>query len=302
MGKENDFDVVIIGGSYAGLSAAMALGRSMRKVLIIDNGNPCNKYAPRSHNFLTWDGAIPSDIIRKAKEQVLLYPTVKFIDDSVNDINKIDHGFETLTEKEGKFISKKILFATGVIDIMPEITGFSECWGISILHCPYCHGYEERGKPTAVFANQEHAYYLCMVLSNLTKEITLFTNGKATFTEAQRNKFKENNIEIIESRISLINHKDGHIESVIFENDRQVNIPVMYARTPFKQQCSLAKKLGCEITEEGFIKVDLSKKTSVHGIYAAGDNTSNSRTISRSIAAGTVAGMMINGEMALKSF
>jgi len=302
MKESNDFDVIIIGGSYAGLSAAMALGRSLRNVLILDNGNPCNKQAPRSHNFITWDGAPPALVSAKAKEQVLYYPTIKFYEGTANEIHKSDYGFEIITIQGEKFKSKKILFATGVTDIMPDIEGFSECWGISILHCPYCHGYEEKGKPTAIFANREHAFHLCLVLSNLTKELSLFTNGKSLLTDAQTFKLKEHNIEIIEKKIKLIKHSKGQIETVLFEDGQEQNFPVMYAKIPFRQQCDLAEKIGCEITEDGFIRVDDAKKTTVHGIFAAGDNSSVSRTISKSISAGTIAGMMLNGEMALESF
>jgi thioredoxin reductase len=302
MKEDRDFDVIIIGGSYAGLSAAMSLGRSIRKVLIIDSGNPCNKSAPRSHNFITWDGAKPSEIANKAKDEVLFYPTVKFIEGTVTEIQKKHTGFEVITKKDEKFRSKKLLFATGMTDIMPEIEGFSQCWGISILHCPYCHGYEEKGKPTAVFANKEQAFHLCMVLINLTKEITLFTNGKSLLTDSQIYKLKEHNIQIIEKKISSIKHSNGQIESLCLEDKQELFFPVMYAKLPFKQQCDLAEKTGCEITEDGFIKVDESKRTTIHGIFAAGDNTSITRTISKSISAGTIAGMMLNGEISLEGF
>lgn len=302
MNENGIFDVIIVGGSYAGLSAALALGRSLRRVLIIDSGNPCNKQAPFSHNFLTWDGAVPSGIITKGKEQVLCYPGVIFHEGKVIDVNKKDFGFESITETGEKFNSKKLLFATGVIDVMPEIRGFSDCWGISILHCPYCHGYEEKGKLTAVLANGEHAIHVCMVLLNLTKNIVLLTNGKSSLTENQTLKLKIHNIGIIEKEVRCIKHKSGQIESVCFEDGQDLDVPVMYAKIPFIQQCPHAEKLGCEITEDGFIKVDEAKKTTVHGIYAAGDNTTLGRTISRAVSAGTIAGMMINGEMSLESF
>jgi thioredoxin reductase len=300
--KDNDFDVIIIGGSYAGLSAAMALGRSIRKVLIIDSGNPCNKQAPRSHNFITWDGSSPSSIAEKAKKEVLLYPTIKFLSGIANGLRKTDSGFEAIVESGEKFNARKLLFATGVTDIIPDIEGFSKCWGISILHCPYCHGYEERGKFTAALANGENAMHLCMVLLNLTKDIILLTNGKPSLTENQLIKLNSHRIQIIDTEVIQIKHQHGQIESICFKNGECLNVPVMYAKIPFRQQCLLAENLGCEITEEGFIKVDESKRTTVHGIYAAGDNTTVGRTISRSIAAGTVAGMMLNGEMALESF
>jgi len=150
-------DVIIIGGSYAGLSAAMTLGRSMRKVLIIDSGKPCNRQTPYSHNFITHDGETPAAIAQKAREQVLKYPTVQLVNDTALRASKNENGFEIITASEAAYNTTKIIFATGVLDIMPDIKGFAECWGISILHCPYCHGYEVKDKPLGIIANGDVA-------------------------------------------------------------------------------------------------------------------------------------------------
>ncbi|MGE4512522.1 MAG: NAD(P)/FAD-dependent oxidoreductase, partial [Chryseobacterium sp.] len=143
---ENNFDVIIIGGSYAGLSAGMALGRSLRNVLIIDSEKPCNRQTPHSHNFITQDGKRPKEISDLAKEQVAKYETVSFFNGTVIKTSKNDNGFEVETSYGEKFTAKKIILATGLKDIMPDIEGFSECWGISVIHCPYCHGYEVKDR------------------------------------------------------------------------------------------------------------------------------------------------------------
>jgi thioredoxin reductase len=300
--KKKAYDVIIIGGSYAGLSAAMALARLGRNVLVIDNGNPCNKQAPQSHNFITWDGVEPSAIVAKATEQLLSYPTVTFINGTATETIKKEHHFEARLEKGETFSAKKLLFSSGISDIMPDIKDFPVCWGISVLHCPYCHGYEERGKRTAVLANGHQAYITCMVLYNLTKEIILLTNGKSTLSKELTGKLKSHQIEIIEKKVERILHHQGKIESIVFEDKSQMNAPVMYAKIPFKQQCDLPEKMGCEMTEEGLIKVDENKKTSVYGVYAAGDNTTHGRTISIAVASGTIAAMMMNGELSLEEF
>lgn len=129
MNNKPIYDVIIIGGSYAGLSAAMALGRSMREVLIIDSGKPCNKQTPYSHNFLTHDGETPAMIAQKAREQVMQYPTVQFINDTANGATKTEDGFEIKTISHETYYTKKIIFATGVLDTMPDRMGFGECWG-----------------------------------------------------------------------------------------------------------------------------------------------------------------------------
>src|SRR5690606_28226163 len=143
---------IIIGGSYARLSAAMALGRSLRNVLIIDSGLPCNRQTPHSHNFITQDGEKPNVIAEKAKAQVLNYDTIKFYNGTAVSGSKIENGFVITTQTEEKFTAKKLIFATGIKDIMPDIKEFQACWGISVIHCPYCHGYEFRNQKTAILA------------------------------------------------------------------------------------------------------------------------------------------------------
>jgi thioredoxin reductase len=137
MEKNSAYDVVVVGGSYAGLSAGMALGRSIRKVLIVDSGKPCNAQTPHSHNFITQDGAKPAEIAAQAKAQVLQYPTVHFLTDLVVSVSGADHQFVVNTAENGQFTAKKLLFATGIKDLLPEIPGLAACWGISVIHCPY---------------------------------------------------------------------------------------------------------------------------------------------------------------------
>lgn len=169
MNNPSVFDVIIIGGSYAGLSAAMALGRSLRHVLVIDSGQPCNKQTPHSHNFITQDGQTPGQIVKIAKEQVLKYKTVKFQNGVVISAEKIEKGFEISTQSGEQFIARKLLFATGVQDQMPSIPGFAACWGISILHCPYCHGYEVKDNKIGLLGNGDVGFGFCQLLNNFAQ-------------------------------------------------------------------------------------------------------------------------------------
>ncbi|WP_449401083.1 NAD(P)/FAD-dependent oxidoreductase [Chryseobacterium wanjuense] len=179
------FDVIIIGGSYAGLSAGMALGRSLRNVLIIDGGKPCNRQTPHSHNFITHDGKTPKEISDLAKEQVEKYETVHFHNGIAVKTVKTSEGFQVETENGEVFFAKKLILASGVKDVMPDIPGFSECWGISVIHCPYCHGYEVKGETTGILSNGEMLFEFSKLVYNLTKDLTLFTNGKADLSNEQ---------------------------------------------------------------------------------------------------------------------
>ncbi|MEO9210991.1 MAG: NAD(P)/FAD-dependent oxidoreductase, partial [Ginsengibacter sp.] len=171
------YDVIIIGGSYSGLAAGMALGRALRKVLIIDNDEPCNRQTPHSHNFLTQDGNTPSEISALARQQVQQYKTIQFLKGLATNAVKTSTGFEIETNTGKRFFARKIIIATGIKDLMPNIPGFAESWGISVLHCPYCHGYEVRNQKTGILGNGNYGYEFSVLISNWTKDLTLYTNG-----------------------------------------------------------------------------------------------------------------------------
>jgi len=298
---EQNFDVIIIGGSYAGLSAGMALGRSLRKVLIIDGGKPCNRQTPYSHNFITHDGRTPKEISDLAKAQVLEYKTVKFHDGVVNKIEKDAENFTITTESKEVFYAKKLILASGVKDLMPDIPGFAECWGISVIHCPYCHGYEVKGEMTGILSNGDIAFDFSKLVFNLTKELALLTNGKSTLNEEQTEKFKQNKINIIEEKIEKIQHEDGYIQKVIFKNGKEIPLKALYAKTAFEQNVNI-QELGIELNENGFIKVDMMQKTNIPGIFACGDNVTMMRSVANAVAQGNLAGVVVNKELSEEEF
>ncbi len=295
------YDVIIIGGSYSGLAAGMALGRALRKVLIIDNGEPCNKQTPHSHNFLTQDGQPPAEIAMLAKQQVLQYKTIQFLYGLATDAMKTSTGFEIHTNTSERFGARKLIFATGIMDIMPRIPGFAESWGISVLHCPYCHGYEVRNQKTGILGNGNYGYEFSVVISNWTKELTLYTNGKSILTPEQTTKLNQHNILIVEEEIENLEHDNGYLHHIKFKNGKSEAVNALYTRTPFVQQ-SLISILGCELNDDGYIRVDPTQKTSVAGLFAIGDNTTRMRTVASSVAMGTTAGMMVNKELIEEDF
>lgn len=291
---ENQFDVIIVGGSIAGLSAALTLGRALRSVIVIDGCAPCNRTSPYSHNFITQDGSRPSDIVANARKQIDKYPTVSFFHDEVVDAKKENDSFKAVTHTGKVFRARRLLLCTGLSDLMPEIAGFSECWGISILHCPYCHGYEIKNRPTAVMANGEAAFHVAMLIYNWTKQITVLTNGVSQLRQQEYDALQALGVSVIEREILRVKHTDGNLETVIFKDGSEFAVGAMYASIPFRQQSPLAENLGCKMTAKGHIEVDDQHRTSVPGIYAAGDNTAEHRAISVAAASGTVAGFTIN--------
>lgn len=299
--ENKNFDVIIAGGSYSGLSAAMALGRSLRNVLIIDNGKPCNRQTPHSHNFVTHDGKTPSEIAQLARKDVEKYNTVHFYNGTVAKTQKTIGGFEVEISSGEKFKAKKLILASGVKDTMPDIPGFAECWGISVIHCPYCHGYEVKNEATGILSNGDMAYEFSKLIFNLTKNLTLLTNGKATFTEEQLEKLNQNKIILNEDEIAGIEHTNGFIQKIVFKNGKEIPLQALYAKIPFEQNINV-DDLGFEITEQGFIKVDMMQKTTVPGVFACGDNVTMMRSVANAVAQGNFAGAVVNKELSDEEF
>lgn len=300
IGKQ--YDAIIVGGSYAGLSAGMALGRSLRKVLIIDGGEPCNLQTPHSHNFITHDGNTPKAIAMQAKEQVLKYDTVSFLQGMAVSAAKLDNGFEVRTAAGEVFSAQKLLFATGIKDQMPAIDGFAACWGITAIHCPYCHGYEVRHERTGIIANGDMGYEFAKLISNWTKDLTLFTNGKSTLTAEQTEKLAKHHIPIVEKEITAFEHTNGHINQVLFKDGSAMPMKAVYSKLPFVQHCDIPVQLGCALNEQGFIIVDNFYKTTVPGVFAAGDNINMMRAVSLAVSTGNTAGVHINKELIEETF
>ncbi|MCE7042718.1 NAD(P)/FAD-dependent oxidoreductase [Dyadobacter sp. CY312] len=296
------FDVIIVGGNYAGLAAGMALGRALKTVLIIDSGYPCNRQTPYSHNFLTQDGQSPSEILALAKQQLQKYHTVSFFNGLADAAIKNTDGFELQLTSGEKFKAKKLIFATGIRDIMANVEGFDECWGITALHCPYCHGYEVKNENTGILGNGDSAYDLARLISNWSDKLTLFTNGPSTLTTTQTIQLKKRSIELTEKPLQKLNHINGNLQDIAFEDGTKAFISVIYAPVPFSQHCHIPESLGCQLTEDGYLKIDAFQQTTVEGVFACGDNVTRMRTVANAVAMGTAAGMAASKKMILEEF
>jgi len=302
MKHENIFDVIIIGGSFAGLAAAMALGRALKHVLVIDDGQPCNRQTPHSHNFLTRDGEPPATIAGIARQQVQAYKTVQFIKGRAIKGEKNNDGFSIQISNGESFNARKLVFATGIQDLLPAINGLQQCWGISVLHCPYCHGYEVKDSPLGILSNGDMAFEFCRMIHHWSKDLVLFTNGKANIAEEHLSAIKKHHITIIEDEIKELLHDKGHLNSVVFRNGKEHKLNALFYRADIRQHGSIPEQLGCELNKMGLITVDNLQRTSVAGIYAAGDNSSMFRSVAIATAAGTMAGAALNKELIEERF
>lgn len=297
MTVKREYDVIIVGGSYAGLSAALVLGRSLRRVLVIDAGLPANRQTLHAHGFLTRDGQTPAELSAIAREQVSQYPTVQFWSDLAVTAESITDGFRVTTAGGVQFQARKLLLATGLADIMPNLPGFAECWGRSVLHCPYCHGYEVHGQPLGIVANGETAYELATLIQHWSNQLTLFTNGPSTLTELQRQTLEQLRIPIVETTIAAIEHETGLLTALLLTNGDRVRPRAVFARVPFRQHTDLANQLGCALTEAGLIEATEFGETNVSGVFAAGDTTTLFRQLTIAVANGAKAGAWMNREL-----
>jgi thioredoxin reductase len=301
MPTENSYDVIIIGGSYAGLSAAMALVRARRKVLMIDSGTPANRMVKHAHNLIAHENEDPQIIRTKALQELRSYPTFTFENNTAANVLKNSEGFYVDTIDQKNYTARKILFTTGISDLMPGIAGFTECWGDTILHCPYCHGYEVKDQPIAIIANGEHAYHLCVLLSNLSKQLSLFTNEDCTLSHEQVKHLQQNKISLSQKKIKEMKHENGKLHTIVFTDGSSEKFSAAFAKVMLRQQCEIPEKMGCKFNEH-LIAVDECMRTSIDGVFAAGDNCFLPRSISFAMGAGARAGFQINWELTSADF
>lgn len=211
-------------------------------------------------------------------------------------------GFRVTTEPtdgdEGKsFVARKLLLATGVFDIMPDLPGFAECWGRSVLHCPYCHGYEVHGQPLGVLANGEVGYEMATLIQHWASHLTLFTNGPSTLTATQHALLGQLNIPIVETPLVAIEHQSGMLTSLLFDNGSQVHPTALFSWVSFRQHSDIASQLGCAVAENELVEASEFGETKVPGVFAAGDTTTLFRQLAFAVSNGSKAGAWINREL-----
>ncbi|ATZ67103.1 NAD(P)/FAD-dependent oxidoreductase [Acinetobacter haemolyticus] len=283
-----NYDVAIIGGSYAGLAAGLPLGRARRKVVIIDAGQRRNRFADHSHGFLTQDGTLASEIVQIAKQQLLQYPTVDWIDGQVKRLEKKDDLFHICIDGTQAVSAKRIIIATGVQDQLPEIKGLEERWGKSIFHCPYCHGYELNQGKIGLIASSEHSAHMAMLLPEWGS-VTYFLNGQPLAAEVEAQLIERN--VVIEKRpvAEIIEHS-----TVVLSDQNHITFEGIFVTT----QCVISQdwihKLACELEHNPMgqmIKTNALKETSISGVFACGDVARLGGSVSLAVGDGTMAGV-----------
>jgi thioredoxin reductase len=296
------YDVIVIGGSFAGLSAALQLARSRRRVLVLDSGKPRNRFAQFSHGFFGHDGQPPSAILANARSQLLSYRTVSFADDLATHAAKIGEEFIVTTTSGNVHTAARLILATGVSDDLTTIPGLQERWGISILHCFYCHGYEVAGRRLGVLATSDRSLQTAMLLPDWSEHVTLFTNGVLTLGLEQMADLRTRGVSVEAAPVVALVGDAPALSGLRLEDGRITQVDAVFVSPCTRMASPLAEQLGCEF-EEGpsgpFIRTGVDKQTTVWGVYAAGDAARPGHNASWAAADGVTAGISAHQSLRL---
>jgi len=294
-----DYDVVIVGAGCAGLSTALVLGRSRRRVLICDGGAPRNAPSPGVHAFLSRDGILPHELLRISRKQLEPYPSVVIRPGRVTTVTVESHGFTLIAESESgrpaTITTRKLLLATGVDDELPPIDGMRELWGRGVLHCPYCHGWEVQDQALAVYGRGKQVTGLALLVSRWSRDVVVCTNGPGGLSANARQRLRGQGIGIREEPIlRLQGNKRGDLKCIMFENGEELEREAIFVHPHQHQRGTLAEQLGCRLTSKGAVWTNKYLQTSVRGVYAAGDMTPGSQQAIIAAAEGAQAGIFLN--------
>jgi thioredoxin reductase len=282
-------DVLIVGGSYAGLAAGLQLARARRKVAVVDSGQRRSRFASSSHGFLTRDGTDPAEIAAIAKSQLLAYPTVTSIEAKVVNAGGTFDDFHIETEAGETISGRRLILATGVRDDLPAIEGLVERWGRSVFHCPYCHGYEIDG-PIGVLAASPHSIHHAQMLPDWGPT-TYFLNGGPMPIEAELADLARRGTKIEPAPIHRLTGARADVE---LEDGRVVPISGLFTATQTAPSSPIGRQLGCNLAtmmSATYIETDTMKQTSVAGIFACGDSATPFGSVTMAVADGAMAGV-----------
>ncbi|GLQ52983.1 NAD(P)/FAD-dependent oxidoreductase [Devosia nitrariae] len=284
-------DVIVVGGSFAGISAALALARARRRVRVLDTGLPRNRFSAAAHNVFAMDGTPPIELLAKGRAQLEAYETVVFESARATTVATSSDGF-TLTLENGETReARRLVLAYGVADQFPDLPGFLECWGKSVLHCPYCHGYEVAGRRWGTLIPVEAIAHAVPLYSDWTGDLTVFADG-AELDAAARDAIARYNARLVAEPVIGIEQIDGQIRAVRTQRGTY-EVDALFSPRQVLPATDLAEQLGCAHETMGpatFVRVDDKRQTSVAGVYAAGDLAHAMHSVSAAIGHGTAAG------------
>lgn len=281
-------DVIVVGGSYAGLSAALQLARARRRIVVVDAGQRRNRFAATSHGFLGQDGRSPQAIVDDARAQLLAYPTVRWISGTAQDARaEADGGF--VVDAAGEALrARRLLLATGVVDELPPIDGLAERWGRSVFHCPYCHGYELEQGRIGILATGAMALHQAMLLPDWGT-VTLFLDGAFEPDDAHREALRARGVALEHARVTRLSGR----ATVELADDRALEMDGLFTIAATRMASPLAARLGCAFDDGptgAFIRRNEFMETTVPGVFACGDAARMFGNVATSVGDGAMTG------------
>lgn len=287
------YDVVVIGAGAAGLSAATVLARARRGVVVVDGGEPRNAPAQHVHGFLSRDGVEPARLLADGRAEMLGYGA-QLLDDRVRSIERYDGGF-VVHLQSSMLSTRAVLVATGLRDELAPIPGLREQWGIDVLHCPYCHGYEVRDTSIAVLGGDNRPFTLhqASLIRQWSSDVTFFPNG-IELSDQERRTLTARGIRIEDAAVARISVEAGRVRGVALRDGRLVPRQTIFVGPTFVPRDELLRKIGCAVGDTGWVTVDPTGLTSVAGVWAAGNVVDSPAQLISAAAAGSKAAIAIN--------
>jgi thioredoxin reductase len=302
MNQGSPYDVVIVGGGPAGLSAALALGRGRKRVLLLDAGERRNAAAEHLHNFVTRDGTPPDAFRQVGREQLATYPNVEVREEHVSSISGSKGAFR-LDASSGAIDARSVILATGMVDELLPLEGFRELWGRSIFQCPYCHGWEVQDRAWGYLgraADAAHFVHFAIMIRGWTRDVVAFTGGGFEVPEEGQRALEAAGVRLETGPVARLTGANGNLEAVELESGARVARDVLFTHPP-QRQVALVAALGLTLDESGFVQADpMTRATSIPGIHAAGDLTTRMQGAIMAAAAGAHAAAALNGELTLE--
>ena len=288
------YDVVIVGGGPAGLSAALVLGRCRRSVLVLDDGRYRNAASAHVHGFITREGTPPGELRRLARAEIERYPSVAFSDARAVDARAVDGGFELGCAGGSVVSARRVLLATGLVDKLPEIPGAAELLGQRLFHCPYCDGWEHRDQPLAAYASgDDSGARFALEMSLWSNDVVFCTDGPYTLDNKYRGRLRDNQIRICDERIVRF-EAAGEDVDIVLRTGPALRRRALFFSVGCQQRSELAARLGCKMTKKGGVESGRLEATSVAGLWVAGDASRDALQAIVGAGEGSKAALAIN--------
>jgi len=290
----------VVGGGAAGLSASIALARSLRSVVLVDAASPRNARAAGAHNVLGREGVAPLGLLAEGRREAEAYGVAVRVDAAVT-VRRTGGGFAVGLKTGETLQVRRIVLATGLVDELPELPGVQELWGRSVLHCPYCHGWEVRGQRIGVLATSPLSVHQALLFRQLSQDVTLFPHTVESLDDAAWDQLAALDVPVVTGLVSRLRTQDGELCAVVLESNQEFPVDAVTVAPRFMARGDLYEQLGGALTDHPmggcFIETDPMGRTAVAGVWAAGNTRDLSAMVSAASADGVRAGAGVNADL-----